>query len=131
MHLGTTFGSPEPASSVAEKGNRAIRHYLAKLREFLISNFGFLFTIPKRIRKGLGSNPGEDVGVCKCIVPSRHGGTLNSRRATSPPVMVVARDEMWEAPNPPPGCSHSKLGRNLAKSYCHLYGAQGYGQAYI
>ncbi|GFW60450.1 transposable element Tcb2 transposase [Trichonephila clavipes] len=28
---------------------------------------------------GLGSNPGEVMDVCKCIVPSRHGGTLNSR----------------------------------------------------
>ncbi|GFS70436.1 f-box only protein 38 [Trichonephila clavipes] len=27
--------------------------------------------------------------VCKCIVPSRHGGTLNSRRATSPLVRLV------------------------------------------
>ncbi|GFU80268.1 uncharacterized protein TNCV_3520451 [Trichonephila clavipes] len=33
---------------------------------------------------GLGSNPGEDTDVCKCIVPSRYGGTVNSRRATSP-----------------------------------------------
>ncbi|GFS60139.1 uncharacterized protein TNCV_2826611 [Trichonephila clavipes] len=32
---------------------------------------------------GLGSNPGEDIDVCKCIVPSRYEGTLNSRRATS------------------------------------------------
>ncbi|GFV56301.1 uncharacterized protein TNCV_1312001 [Trichonephila clavipes] len=38
---------------------------------------------------GLGSNPGEDMDVCKCIVPSRHGGTLNSRRATSPLVRLV------------------------------------------
>ncbi|GFU86548.1 uncharacterized protein TNCV_4479841 [Trichonephila clavipes] len=33
---------------------------------------------------GLGSNPGEDMDVCKRIVLSRHGGTLNSRRASSP-----------------------------------------------
>ncbi|GFW97646.1 uncharacterized protein TNCV_685161 [Trichonephila clavipes] len=26
----------------------------------------------------LGSNPGEDIDVCKCIVPSRNGGTINS-----------------------------------------------------
>ncbi|GFT40041.1 transmembrane channel-like protein 7 [Trichonephila clavipes] len=30
---------------------------------------------------GLGSNPGEDMDVCKCIVPLRHGGTLNSHQA--------------------------------------------------
>ncbi|GFW93870.1 RNase H domain-containing protein [Trichonephila clavipes] len=33
---------------------------------------------------GLGSNPGEDMDVYKCIVPSPHGGALNSRRAASP-----------------------------------------------
>ncbi|GFX56177.1 hypothetical protein TNCV_3062631 [Trichonephila clavipes] len=26
---------------------------------------------------GLGLNPGEGMNVCKCIVPSRHGDTLN------------------------------------------------------
>ncbi|GFW15475.1 hypothetical protein TNCV_4656151 [Trichonephila clavipes] len=29
--------------------------------------------------------------VCKCIVPSRHGGTLNSRRAASPLVRLIER----------------------------------------
>ncbi|GFX80231.1 hypothetical protein TNCV_2642471 [Trichonephila clavipes] len=38
---------------------------------------------------GLGSNPGKDMDVCKCIVPSRHGGTLNRRRVTSPLVRLV------------------------------------------
>ncbi|GFX49160.1 hypothetical protein TNCV_5041541 [Trichonephila clavipes] len=33
--------------------------------------------------------------VCKCIVHSLHGGTLNSRRAASPLVRLVAGDEMW------------------------------------
>ncbi|GFX89214.1 uncharacterized protein TNCV_1339131 [Trichonephila clavipes] len=37
--------------------------------------------------QGLGSNPGKDMDVCKCIVPLRHGGTLNSRRAASPRVV--------------------------------------------
>ncbi|GFW54945.1 hypothetical protein TNCV_2785601 [Trichonephila clavipes] len=73
------------------------------------------------------------MNVCKCIVPSRHGGTLNSRRAASLLVRLVAGDERWKAPNPPPGCSLPKLGWNREKSYCHLYCAQGYGQrqAYI
>ncbi|GFU77225.1 hypothetical protein TNCV_4126021 [Trichonephila clavipes] len=31
--------------------------------------------------------------VCKCIVPWRHGGTLNSRRAASPLVWLVERVE--------------------------------------
>ncbi|GFT07505.1 hypothetical protein TNCV_2751781 [Trichonephila clavipes] len=38
---------------------------------------------------GLGSNPEEDMDVCKRIVPLRHGGTLNSRRAASPLVWLV------------------------------------------
>ncbi|GFW53865.1 hypothetical protein TNCV_2446571 [Trichonephila clavipes] len=46
---------------------------------------------------------------------------------------LVEGEERWEVPDPPPGCSPSKLGRNQAKSYCHLCGAQGYGlrHAYI
>ncbi|GFX10267.1 uncharacterized protein TNCV_1866641 [Trichonephila clavipes] len=35
--------------------------------------------------------------VCKCIVPSRHEGTLNSRRAASPLVRLVEGKERWEA----------------------------------
>ncbi|GFW09544.1 uncharacterized protein TNCV_3996511 [Trichonephila clavipes] len=35
--------------------------------------------------------------VCKCIVPLRHGGTLNSRRAASPLVWLVEGEERWEA----------------------------------
>ncbi|GFX16815.1 uncharacterized protein TNCV_2517951 [Trichonephila clavipes] len=42
---------------------------------------------------GLGSNPGEDMDVCKCIVPWRHGGTLNSRRAASILVRLVEGEE--------------------------------------
>ncbi|GFW32097.1 hypothetical protein TNCV_2601231 [Trichonephila clavipes] len=44
--------------------------------------------------------------VCRCIVPLRHEGTLNSRRATSPLVKVGGLC-------PPTGCSPSKLGRIL------------------
>ncbi|GFU45706.1 extended synaptotagmin-3 [Trichonephila clavipes] len=42
---------------------------------------------------GLGSNPSEDMDICKCMVPLRHGGTLNSRRAASPLMRLVAGDE--------------------------------------
>ncbi|GFX10488.1 hypothetical protein TNCV_2583101 [Trichonephila clavipes] len=82
---------------------------------------------------GLDSNPGEVMDVSKCIVPLRRGGTLNSYRAASPLVRLVDGKEKWEAPLPLPECSLSKLGRIRAKSYCYLYGAQGYGQrqAYI
>ncbi|GFU87397.1 hypothetical protein TNCV_2716821 [Trichonephila clavipes] len=80
---------------------------------------------------GLGSNPGEDIDVCKCIVSLRHGGTLNSRRAASPFVRLVEAEDRWEAPDPHPQCSPSKLGWNRAKSYYHLYGAQGYGGVHL
>ncbi|GFX72187.1 uncharacterized protein TNCV_1954631 [Trichonephila clavipes] len=39
--------------------------------------------------------------VCKCIVPARHGGTLNSRRAASPLVRLVEGEERWEASDHP------------------------------
>ncbi|GFS77386.1 hypothetical protein TNCV_4566201 [Trichonephila clavipes] len=35
--------------------------------------------------------------VCKCIVPSRHGSTLNSRRAASSLVRLMEKEEKWEA----------------------------------
>ncbi|GFS65370.1 uncharacterized protein TNCV_2451791 [Trichonephila clavipes] len=60
---------------------------------------------------GLGSNPGEDMDICECIVPSRHGGTLNSHRAASPLVRLVEGEERLEPPDHPQGvCSPSKLG---------------------
>ncbi|GFV33421.1 uncharacterized protein TNCV_4164581 [Trichonephila clavipes] len=49
----------------------------------------------------LGSNLGEDMDVCKWIVPSRHGGTLNSHRAASPLVRLVEEEKRWEAPDHP------------------------------
>ncbi|GFY10129.1 cullin-4A [Trichonephila clavipes] len=39
--------------------------------------------------------------VCKCIVPLRHGGTLNSRRPASP--LVRLEEERWEASAHPQG----------------------------
>ncbi|GFU72215.1 transposable element Tc1 transposase [Trichonephila clavipes] len=48
-----------------------------------------------------GSNPGEDMDVCKCIVPLRQGGTLNSHRAASSLVWLVDGEERWEAPDHP------------------------------
>ncbi|GFW29442.1 uncharacterized protein TNCV_743841 [Trichonephila clavipes] len=41
------------------------------------------------------------MAVCKCIVHSRHGGTLNSRRAASPHVRLVDGQERWEIPDYP------------------------------
>ncbi|GFW55926.1 uncharacterized protein TNCV_4390671 [Trichonephila clavipes] len=41
--------------------------------------------------------------VCKCIVLSRHGGTLNNHRAASPFVRLVKEEERWEAPGHPQG----------------------------
>ncbi|GFW67447.1 uncharacterized protein TNCV_3391181 [Trichonephila clavipes] len=49
------------------------------------------------VPQGQDSNPREGMDVCKCTVPVRHGGTPNSRPATSPPERLVERKERWEA----------------------------------
>ncbi|GFW96635.1 uncharacterized protein TNCV_2846921 [Trichonephila clavipes] len=41
--------------------------------------------------------------VCKCIVPLRHGSTLNSRQALSPLMWFVEGEEKWKAPDHPQG----------------------------
>ncbi|GFV53905.1 uncharacterized protein TNCV_166721 [Trichonephila clavipes] len=48
--------------------------------------------------------------VCKCIVPSRHGDTLNSRRAARPLVRLVEREDRWESPDHPWGVLPLKWG---------------------
>ncbi|GFU06306.1 uncharacterized protein TNCV_4765991 [Trichonephila clavipes] len=58
-----------------------------------------LTAVPSR----LGSNTREDMDGCKCTVPSRHEGTLNSRRAASPLLRLVEGEERWEAPDHPQG----------------------------
>ncbi|GFX43014.1 uncharacterized protein TNCV_436301 [Trichonephila clavipes] len=60
--------------------------------------------VPLKTRPGIGSNPGESMDVCKCIVPSRHGGTQNSRRAASPLVRLVEGEQRWEASDLPLCC---------------------------
>ncbi|GFT30988.1 hypothetical protein TNCV_1683541 [Trichonephila clavipes] len=80
------------------------------------------------VRQGLGSYPGEGMDVCKCTVPLRHGGTLNSRRSTSPLVRLMEIEERWVASLwQSLGCSLTKLVGNEGKSYRHLNGAQSYG----
>ncbi|GFV12783.1 uncharacterized protein TNCV_1367531 [Trichonephila clavipes] len=76
---------------------------------------------------GLGSNLGEDMGVCKCIVPARHGCTLNNRRAASPLVRLVEGEERWEASDHPQSVLSLNWGWNRAKPYLHLSGVQSYG----
>ncbi|GFT97953.1 uncharacterized protein TNCV_2168411 [Trichonephila clavipes] len=56
--------------------------------------------------------------VCKCIVPSRHGRTLNSRRVVSPLMRSVEKEERWEAPDHPqgvlpPNCGETELNRSV------------------
>ncbi|GFX99052.1 hypothetical protein TNCV_4810001 [Trichonephila clavipes] len=52
-----------------------------------------------RQREELDLNPGEDMDVCQCIVPARHGGTLNGRRAAKSSREVGGR-ERWEVSAP-------------------------------
>ncbi|GFU72166.1 uncharacterized protein TNCV_3153021 [Trichonephila clavipes] len=77
-------------------------------------------SMPRRVAMGLGSSPGEEMDVCKCILPLRYGGAPNSRRAASPLVWLVEGEDRWKAPGHP----SSKLGWNRAKSFCHLPSAQ-------
>ncbi|GFT23443.1 uncharacterized protein TNCV_2016981 [Trichonephila clavipes] len=39
--------------------------------------------------------------VCKCIVSSGHGITLNKRQTASPLLKLVEEQERWMAPNHP------------------------------
>ncbi|GFT72036.1 hypothetical protein TNCV_2516551 [Trichonephila clavipes] len=55
-----------------------------------MAQFGDFSLSPKE----LSSNPEEDMAVCKCLVPARHGNTLNSRRAASP--IVRQRLSGWK-----------------------------------
>ncbi|GFW36958.1 uncharacterized protein TNCV_5018571 [Trichonephila clavipes] len=41
----------------------------------------------------------KGMDVCKCIVPARHGGTLNSRRAASSLERLVEGEERWKTPD--------------------------------
>ncbi|GFV27256.1 hypothetical protein TNCV_3459511 [Trichonephila clavipes] len=74
---------------------------------------------------GMGSNPGEDMDICKCIVPARHGGTLNSRRAASPLVRLVAGDERVKTC--PRGYSQFQRDRSIDRPsiWCTKYGDVG------
>ncbi|GFX11056.1 c-myc promoter-binding protein [Trichonephila clavipes] len=75
--------------------------------------------------QGLGSNPGEGMDVCKCKVPVHDLGELKIS-VESPLVWLVVGEYKWETPDHQPGCSPSKLGWNLAKSYCHLHDIKGF-----
>ncbi|GFV47194.1 hypothetical protein TNCV_4544861 [Trichonephila clavipes] len=70
--------------------------------------------------KGLGSNTGEDIDVCKFIMPSQHRSALNSHRAASPLVSLVKGEERRETPDPPL-CSLSKLGVKPSKNRFVIY----------
>ncbi|GFX57109.1 uncharacterized protein TNCV_2963891 [Trichonephila clavipes] len=50
--------------------------------------------------------------VCKRIVSSRHGGTINSRHAASPLVWLVEGEERWETPDHPSGVLPQNRGGN-------------------
>ncbi|GFY32235.1 cullin-4A [Trichonephila clavipes] len=50
------------------------------------------------------------MNVCNCIVPSRHGGTLNSRRAASPLVRLAEKEEMLDAPDHSQNVFHQTCG---------------------
>ncbi|GFS64435.1 hypothetical protein TNCV_3955961 [Trichonephila clavipes] len=63
--------------------------------------------------KDLGSSPGEDMDVCKCIVHLKHGGTLNNRRVVSPLVRLVEGEESGVTKNTRASLQSQVLGRKL------------------
>ncbi|GFW04326.1 uncharacterized protein TNCV_876991 [Trichonephila clavipes] len=72
---------------------------------------------------GLGSNHGEDMDVCKYIVPSRHDCSFNKRRAASLLVRLVEGEERWEVPDHPQGVlpqiwSEAELKIILSTAWC-------------
>ncbi|GFY05392.1 hypothetical protein TNCV_960881 [Trichonephila clavipes] len=74
MHLVSTFGVPAPASSVPEEtGSTIVRHYAAKLLEFLKSHFRYLFLTQK-------NTPGAHFAHSKIL---RVTGTLQIRFSIS------------------------------------------------
>ncbi|GFY25428.1 hypothetical protein TNCV_2485481 [Trichonephila clavipes] len=52
--------------------------------------------------------------VNKCILPSRHEGTLNRRRAASPLVRLVEAIERWEVPDLPQNWGAKEQNRPVA-----------------
>ncbi|GFV20587.1 hypothetical protein TNCV_776331 [Trichonephila clavipes] len=59
--------------------------------------------------------------VCKCIVPLRHGGTLNNCRAASPLVRLVEGKDRCEASvHPLGGTEKSNLSQALANFFPSL-----------
>ncbi|GFV85592.1 hypothetical protein TNCV_3774161 [Trichonephila clavipes] len=63
----------------------------------------------------MGSNPGEGMDVCKCLIPLRQGGTLNSRGASSPLVNLVEGEERLGGPSPSLECSPLNIGVEPSK----------------
>ncbi|GFW68835.1 uncharacterized protein TNCV_3640481 [Trichonephila clavipes] len=71
---------------------------------------------------GLVSNPREEMNVCKCIVPLRQGGSLNSRQSASPLARLVKEEEWWETPERHQGVVSEKWDRKsqnvLSPAWC-------------
>ncbi|GFW93379.1 uncharacterized protein TNCV_2604971 [Trichonephila clavipes] len=54
--------------------------------------------------------------VCNCIVPSLHGGTINSHPVASPLVRMVEGVQRWEVPHPPGVLPQNWGGNELNRS---------------
>ncbi|GFT92984.1 hypothetical protein TNCV_741171 [Trichonephila clavipes] len=66
-----------------ESGFIAVNHMPPVCPSCVVHPVLWLATLPT-VPLRLGSNPREDMVVCKCILPSRHGGPLHSLRDASP-----------------------------------------------
>ncbi|GFW97870.1 transposable element Tc3 transposase [Trichonephila clavipes] len=79
-----------------------MRPHLMDRATFVVVVFVFIRFI---VDRALASNSGEDMDVCKRILPLRHGCTLNRRRAASPLVRWVEGKGSW----PPRSCDLTPL----------------------
>ncbi|GFW47361.1 uncharacterized protein TNCV_335311 [Trichonephila clavipes] len=81
---------------VSDSANRRTNDTIFVASMFACSPYG----LPK-VGHNLFARTLIDMDICKCIVPSRHGGTLNCRRVASPLVWLVEGEERWEASDHP------------------------------
>ncbi|GFU42349.1 hypothetical protein TNCV_4554991 [Trichonephila clavipes] len=84
---------PEPRNIPLDKNDRTCLEAVTGSSRYRYSTHPPWLVTLTAVPQGLGSNPGDGMDVCKYVVPSRHGGTLNSRRASSPPVRLVKGEE--------------------------------------
>ncbi|GFW52195.1 uncharacterized protein TNCV_2426421 [Trichonephila clavipes] len=81
------FVEPNVKSGAKYHQNKVLKHLIKESkRPYTHGNVFFHqdSALSRTVKSGLASNLGEGMDVSKCIVPLRHGDTLNSPRAANP-----------------------------------------------